>query len=160
MPVLVQVAFGTIGGLLIGVDRPLAIIVVAGLVLRLVELGAGLPAYPAEDETTIMGLAIRIATGDLNPHTFYYPSLWLYTLACSFGAVFVAGRAVGAFPSLPEFELAYFRDPSALFLVGRGLSALLGAATIVLVYRVGKHLDSRPVGLMAALLLPVFPRHS
>jgi len=154
-----QTASSTVSALLGRVDQPLAIIVVAGLILRLAELGAGLPAYPAEDETTVMGVAIRVAAGDLNPHWFYWPSLWLYTLAFTFGAFFLAGRAVGTFPSLHDFELAYFRDPSALFLVGRGLSALLGAATIVLVYRLGRHLGSRGIGLMAALLLAVSPLH-
>ena len=154
-----QTASSTVRVVLSRVDRPLAIIVVAGLVLRLAELGVGLPAYPAEDETTVMGVAIRVAAGDLNPHWFYWPSLWLYTLAFSFGAFFLAGRAVGIFSSLHDFELAYFRDPTALFLVGRGLSALLGTATIVLVYRLANRLGSRGVGLVAALLLAVSPLH-
>lgn len=137
----------------------LALLTAGALALRLWNAGAGLPHFPQSDEPGVLGMAVRFGTGDLNPHWFTYPTLWLYVLFAAFGAYFVAGRAVGLFGSLADFQARYFVDPSALYVIGRGLSALLGAATIPLVYALGARLAGRPAGFVAATLVAVAPLH-
>jgi len=99
--------------------------------------------------------ALSIGSGQFNPHVFYYPTLHLYLLAATFGAYFAGGYAVGAFPSLQDFELSFFLDPSPFHLLGRSLSALMGTASVWLTYRIAQILGGRRAGQISALFLAV-----
>lgn len=45
----------------------------------------GLPDYPDPDEPVVISKAVNIFKGDLNPHFFNYPSLFLYINAIIVG---------------------------------------------------------------------------
>lgn len=137
----------------------LAAVTLGGLALRLWNLTAGLPDLPQADEITQIGLAVRFGTGDLNPHYFQYPTLWPYTLFAVFGAYFVTEWSVGLVGSIADFKTQYFVDPTPLWFLGRLSSALLGTATIPIVYCLGKRLVSARVGLFAAAGLALAPLH-
>ncbi|MBE3072118.1 MAG: glycosyltransferase family 39 protein, partial [Acidobacteria bacterium] len=137
----------------------LGVIVALGLALRLAGVQYGLPAVYNPDEVAIMSRALAFAKGDLNPHNFLYPSLFFYALFGWIGAYFVAARVLGFAASLQAFQSQFFLDPSAIYLAGRILTVLCGAATIVLVYRLGVRLFGRSAGVVAALFMAVAPFH-
>jgi 4-amino-4-deoxy-L-arabinose transferase-like glycosyltransferase len=132
----------------------LAISVVA-LVLRLVGDAFGLPAHFHWDEPTIVNRAVRMGNGDLNPHFFYYPGLTFYiTFACE-AALYFIGHLLHSYPSTTAYAVAYFTNSTPFYLIGRMLGALIGAATCLLCYLLGRRVFSPIVGLMAAGLLAV-----
>lgn len=133
------------------------VITALGLALRLWSLGFGLPGVFNMDEKPILDRALTFAKGDPNPHNFLYPTLYLYALFAWEALFFLVGWVTGWFGSLAEFQNAYFVDPSAHILAARGLTALVGAATIGAVYWFGARLYGRAVGLAAALFLAVAP---
>jgi hypothetical protein len=124
--------------------------------LRVFGLGYGLPGIYNPDETPILNRALALAQ-DLRPQAFVYPSLYFYLLFIWEGLFFVAGRIVGAFESLGDFQRAFFIDPSAHFLAGRAFSVLCGTVTVLAVYHLGKRLYDRPTGLTAAAAMAVSP---
>ncbi len=135
---------------------PLGAILLLALALRLWGIDFGLPnTHSRPDETTLVHRALAIGAGDFNPHFFNYPSLQFYGLAALYGAYFAVGYAIGLFSGLADFELLYFSDPSSFFLLGRLLTALLGTASIAVVYLIGKHLQSTTAGLVSALFAAV-----
>ena len=125
--------------------------------LRLWSLNYGLPAIYNMDEKPILDRALAFAKGDPNPHNFLYPTLHLYGIFLWEVLFFVVGRVTGVFSSLAEFQNAYFVDPSKQVLAARALTAVLGAATIGAVYRLGAKVFGEPVGVGAALFLAVAP---
>lgn len=125
--------------------------------LRLWSLGFGLPGVFNMDEKPILDRALTFARGDPNPHNFLYPTLYLYALFAWEALYFLVGWATGRFGSLAVFQTAYFVDPSGHILAARGLTALVGTATVGAVYWFGARLYGRAVGLAAALFLTVAP---
>ncbi|MGH9308623.1 MAG: ArnT family glycosyltransferase [Vicinamibacterales bacterium] len=124
--------------------------------LRVLGLGYGLPAIFNPDETPILNRALALAQ-DLEPQNFVYPSFYFYLLFIWEGLFFVAGRLLGIFDSLGDFQREFFIDPSAHFLAGRAFSVFCGTLTVVAVYRLGKRLYDRPTGLAAAVALALSP---
>lgn len=133
---------------------PLALILLLGLALRIWGIGFGLPNTNCRpDESILVQKALGFGTGDLNPHFFNYPTLFMYLLFGLYGGYFVLGKAWGAFASVRDFEWAFLLDPSNVYLIGRGVGALFGGMTIWAVYRLGRELYSSDTGLLAALLM-------
>lgn len=134
----------------------LATILIIAAGLRFWGLSFGLPHdHCRPDEVTLVHHALSIGAGDLNPHFFNYPTLHFYLLAIAFGAYFVGGYVLGVFSGLQDFELSFFGDPSSLYLIGRSISAILGTASVWLLYRIGNTLGGRNAGLVSALFLAV-----
>jgi len=138
----------------------IAALVALGGAVRLWGLTFGLPftgAHP--DETVIVSTALRFGYGDLNPHSFLYPSLFFYLTAVAYSILYAGGHIFGYFPSVLAFKWQFFTDPSPFYLAARLLSAGLGTATVFFTYRLGMALAGRSAGLLAALLLAVNPLH-
>ena len=133
-----------------------AILLALAAVLRYWGLSFGLPHdHCRPDEVFMVHKALSIGSGELNPHEFYYPTLHLYIFAVLFAVYYVCGYILGAFSGLQDFAIGFFLDPSSFHLIGRALSALLGAASVWLVYWLGRILDGRRAGCVSALLLAV-----
>lgn len=147
----------------------LSAIVLLALALRLPAIDYDLPYVLHPDEPAVIRISRDIfATGDLNPHFFEYPSLIFYTNALVYTPLYLSGRLTGAFDSrddiVPLDSLAMgavkTRQPAAV-LLNRGLSLVVGLGTVVLLYATGRVLyDRASVGLVAALLLAVWPQHA
>jgi len=121
--------------------RALAIVVVAGALLRFVPIWFGLPFDRARpDEETAIGHALAILHGDPNPHFFHWPSLTFYALAA------VLGAAPGA-------------SVDAQFVIARAVVALAGTATLLVVYALVRDASDEPTALVAAAFLAVAPLH-
>lgn len=129
------------------------------LALRLFGNGFGLPDEFHIDETHYVPHAIRFGTGDLNPHWFFYPPLYMYALFVLYAVYFVIGRATGVFASAADFGTQYFLDPTAFYLIGRSLTAVLGVATVWLVYSMGRRAYGRAAGTAAAVMLTFCALH-
>ncbi len=132
---------------------------VLALALRVWGVGFGLPQLYYWDEPTVVNRAMRFGTGDLNPHYFYYPTLYMYVLFAATGVFFVAGRVTGAFGSAQEFAKAYFVEPTGVYMAARVTTVLVGVLAIWAVYQLGKRYFNARVGLVAGLLLAVSPLH-
>ncbi|HET7698164.1 MAG TPA: phospholipid carrier-dependent glycosyltransferase [Vicinamibacterales bacterium] len=124
----------------------------AGL-LRFWALPHGVPFSVQVDEPEVMVRAVRMMkTGDLNPHFYDYPTLYMYMQAVVAAARFLAGAMRGEWASLAQ------APHEAFYVWGRGLTAILGTATVWLLYRIGLRWG-RETALLAAAMFAVMPLH-
>jgi 4-amino-4-deoxy-L-arabinose transferase-like glycosyltransferase len=132
----------------------LGLVLGAAAVLRFWALGHGLPHSPSVDEPEIVERALNMMrSGSLSPHPFYdYPTLYMYVQLAAYIVRFVIGAMGGVWSSLAEI------DPAAFYVWGRGVSALVGTATVLLVFQAGMRWGARHA-LLAAGLLAVLPLH-
>ncbi len=123
-------------------------ILAAGFIIRYLGIPYGLPIVANSDELPIVMNAARIAaTGDLNPHFFNYPSLYIYMEAAWIKLRFWVGLASGQYHNIAQMQ-----RPELLY-AGRLLTVLLATATLGLVFYAGRLLWGRIAGLVAAALL-------
>mgnify|MGYP000694252291 CR=1 FL=1 len=151
--------------------RTLFILMLAlALFLRLwrLDFGMELPYLAHTDEPTQYNPAINILrTGDLNPHFFNYPSLTIYLNAAVFYVGYGVGRLTGAFASLADLQPIHTLQMSvgvvgtpSMLLVGRAVTAVLGTATVGLLFVLVRRFTQRTWGgLLAALLLSISLPH-
>lgn len=120
--------------------------VLFGLWLRISAVGFGLPQLYHPDESRKIGIARRIVeTGNWDPNYFRHPSFMVYSTAA-------LGTIKHAFTnSVPSV--------SELAVLGRSVSAVLGTATIIILFFIGRILFGNGAGLIASLFLTVAPLH-
>jgi len=119
----------------------LTIVIAAAAGLRVWGIGFGLPHDLARpDEEKLIGAALGVAHGDLNPHFFLYPTLFIYVMAAAFKLLFLVRPSAG----MPTLHLAT-----------RLLSAAAGVATIPALYLAVSELFSKRIALISAVLLAV-----
>jgi 4-amino-4-deoxy-L-arabinose transferase-like glycosyltransferase len=120
-------------------------IVILGAALRLFPIWFGLPyAQARPDESVAIGHSLNILAGDPNPHFFNWPSLTFYVFAGLYKAASVLHVPL---------------DLYAQTLLPRGLVALAGAATILVLARLAQDVAGRATALVAALFLSVAILH-
>jgi hypothetical protein len=105
----------------------------------------GLPHTYHPDEGLIVNRAVRFHAGDLDPRFFNWPSLYMYLLSGVYGLVY----------GLRGVVVSFGQDPVSFYLIGRTLTALMGTATIAVLYAVAGGLYGKSVGLLASLFLTV-----
>ncbi len=127
-----------------GLYAGLVLIVAGGALLRLYGLEFGLPDHfhPDEGRKAAQVLAM-LARGDPDPHLFYHPSFLLYCTA-------LFGKLLGLVQS-PESRQA------AILIAGRGVSAVAGTVSIVLLFFLARRLAGPRRALTAAALFAVAP---
>lgn len=128
----------------------LATILLVSLGLRVWGGGFGLPAYTRyhPDEHALVDRAAAILwTGDWNLQRFNYPPFYAYLQAGAYATYFLWGAARGWWNEVPAYTLPQY------YQVGRLLTALAAAATILVVYLAGRQLRGRRLGLLSAALL-------
>jgi 4-amino-4-deoxy-L-arabinose transferase-like glycosyltransferase len=130
---------------------PLAL--VAAAILRFWGLGQGVPFSVQVDEPEVLVRAVHMMkTGNLNPHFFDYPSLYMYLQGLVAVARFLVGAMRGEWASLAQ------APPEAFYLWGRAVTAVLGTATVWVVYRAGTRWGRR-TALLAAVMFAAMPLH-
>lgn len=133
----------------------LVLVLVLSLAVRLTALRHGLPhAYNADEELHYVPQAARAADGDWYSGYFENPSGFTYLVAVLYRLV-LPGR---------DLTQMLVEDPGTVFLVARIVAAVLGTATVGMVYLVGRRLSGRRTGVWAAAFfgfayLPVFYSH-
>jgi hypothetical protein len=128
-------------------------VVLLGLSLRIAGVTQGLPhptARPDERET-LAPLAF-FGRGDLNPHWFIYPNLYFYVLWAWIALAFLVHRPA---PLAPTYAEMLAQDLPTLILYGRTLSVAAGAATVAVVWWLGRRLGGLGCAATAALLVAV-----
>jgi 4-amino-4-deoxy-L-arabinose transferase-like glycosyltransferase len=131
----------------------LALALLTAALLRFWALPHGIPFSLQVDEPEVMERAVRMMkTCDLNPHFFDYPTLYMYVEAVVSVFRFLFGAMRGQWAALAQAPTADF------YLWGRAVTAALGTATVLLVYRAGMRWGAR-TALLGAVLLAVMPMH-
>ena len=138
-----------------------ALVLALALLLRLYQIGFGLPGLYDPDEPLFMVKAAGLLTGrTLNPHWFGHPgSTTIYLTALIQAGVFLSGWIAGRFATVGDFVRAGYADPGIVFVPVRVAMALFGTACVGLTYALGKRLYNPSVGLLAALLLALNSLH-
>ncbi len=145
---------------------PLAIVLAVAFGLRLWGIKQGLPyVYDVDEYGHFVPEAVRMFGHGLNPHYFVNPPALTYLLHGVFG-VWFGVLGLGSHPPGSHSSIAseYALHPERLFLLARVVVALLGTASVWLLYLLGARLFDRAVGLlasavMAVAFLPVFYGH-
>ncbi len=135
----------------------LAVVLVAGLGLRLWGVRQGLPyAYNTDEADHFVPHAVKMfADGTLNPKYFANPPAFTYVLHVLFALWYGGGGGV---------RRAFALHPEDVYTLARIAAALLGTGALWLLYATGARLFGRAVGLLAAAIeavafLPVFYAH-
>ncbi|MEI6449194.1 MAG: glycosyltransferase family 39 protein [Actinomycetes bacterium] len=142
-----------------GVAAALLVAVLAlALALRLKGVDWGLPfSFVNADESIVVPKAFGVARGGLNPQFFYYPSLFFYLVG---GVYLLAAPLLWAVRQVNPLAMSSFViDAGPYYLLARLVSVAAGAASVYLLYRIGREAFGRPAGLVAALFLAVAPLH-
>jgi 4-amino-4-deoxy-L-arabinose transferase-like glycosyltransferase len=143
-------------------DRPprllwppeLWLLLVLAAMVRGYGLRFGMPhVWARPDELVVCDIARRFLTGDLNPHFWSYPTLFMYLLAALDYGFYLFGRASGWFHSLEHFVSLWHVNWTPFFMIARLVSATAGVATVLVVHRISTRLFDRLTAGIAALFL-------
>jgi hypothetical protein len=130
-----------------------AVILVLALTVRLLGINYGLPYVYSTDEALLVNPAVGFGTGDLNPHFFIYPSLYMYVLFLIYALSYAIGWLTGVFTSTNDFVRLFFNDVTLFYLPGRLIAALSGVMSVGMVYFLGRCAYDVRVGLIAGAFL-------
>ncbi len=146
-----------------------SLITLLGLCVRLWGIGWSLPDsrhplatyHPDELVNLNASLAADIPHGQFDIGFYNYGAFDFYLVSLSQ----TIGRGYGLIPSTPsppgqsklEHAIASAPEQAGLFLAGRILSALLGSASILVIFSIGVRLAGRKCGLVAALFTAIAP---
>ena len=116
----------------------LVLALLAAAMLRFWALPQGMPCCPGADEPEVMERAVRMMkTGSFNPGFFDYPSLYMYVQAAVAVCRFMMGAMRGLWHGLAQAPTEEF------YVWGRAVTAIVGTATVWIVYRAGMRWGSR-----------------
>ncbi len=133
-------------------------VILLAIILRIWGIWFGLPYLFHNDEDFEVIRALQLGTGDFNFERIGKGG-YFFLLFFEYAALFIVLFATGTVGSAGEFAELYIKDPTAFYLLGRASTAVIGAATVYVAYKVGQLAYSRNAGLMAALLLAVNITH-
>jgi hypothetical protein len=129
------------------------VILALALAVRLLGINYGLPYVYYPDEAVLVNHAVAFGTGDLNPHYFIYPSLYMYVLSLIYGLSYAIGWLTGVFTSTNDFARLFFNDVTLFYLPGRLIAALSGVMSVGMVCLLGGRAYDVRVGLIAGAFL-------
>lgn len=136
----------------------LAVLAIA-FALRLWGVNWGLPLLFHNDEGNEVLRALRLGVGDFEFQRVAKGG-YFYLLFVEYGLLYAVLRVLGVVATPAEFGEYFVRDPTIFYLVGRTTTALIGAATVYLVYRLAVRAYSRTAGLWGAGLLAINVLHA
>lgn len=136
----------------------LAVILSVALALRIAGAYFGLPHVYHPDEGFEVYRALRLGMGGFDFERVakggYYLLLFL-----EYGVLFVVQLATGAVSGVGDFARSFVENPSIFWKVGRVTTAILGTATVFLVWFQGQRFGGVRVGLLAAWFLATSFQH-
>lgn len=132
-------------------------VVAVGLVLRIWNIGGGIPSAVGTDEAGLMSTVVGILkSGDFNPHVFEFPTGYIYAQLGVAVARFLVGATRQSWHAVEQV------GPADFYLWGRVTTALLGASAVLLLHQAGMRWGARHALLGAGLLavMPIAVRES
>ena len=136
------------------------VVIGLALLLRLAGVAYGLPQQLDPDEKLFASAAGRmLAHGSLDPEMYNHPASTLIdVLALLYGGYVGIGLVTGYFDGFSDVVADVYFDVSAYFLIGRVFTAIVGAACLIVVYKICRELGASVVWSTAAIaLLAVSP---
>ena len=138
-------------------------LVMLGLALRLVGIDWGLPqvyeeAYPFKKAWPMWGFGPDQGL-DLNPHFFNYPTLYFYVQWLGQGLLYLLLRAFGEVHSVMDYRVLYELDKTPFYIMGRTITVLFAAETVLVTFLLGRRVHSSAVGALAGFLVAVNAYH-
>ena len=138
-------------------------LVMLGLALRLVGIDWGLPqvyeeAYPFKKAWPMWGFGPDHVL-DLNPHFFNYPTLYFYVQWLGQGLLYLLLRAFGEVHSVMDYRVLYELDKTPFYIMGRTITVLFAAGTVLVTFLLGRRVHSNAVGVLAGFLVAVNAYH-
>lgn len=137
-------------------------IALAAFAVRVWTVRRGLPYVDHPDEPNPVGYVIgMLKTGDLNPHAFQKPSLYVYLLLAVLSVNYRLGLSSGLYSDLNQMFITthVYTTLPQFFLWGRVLTAAIGGLSVWCVYQVGRRFWGQGAGVAAALFLATSPFH-
>ncbi|MBV9866532.1 MAG: glycosyltransferase family 39 protein [Abitibacteriaceae bacterium] len=129
---------------------------------RFIGLHWGLPSqshwysyHPDERQILEAVSNLNLFQGQFNPHFFNYPTLYIYLVHLGY----ILGSGLGLTHPAASNPALIWTWMADVLLIGRVITALFGAATVSLVYLIGRDLKGHRIGLIAALMLAFLPGH-
>ncbi len=133
-------------------------ILLGAVLLRFLGLKFGLPVPVFSDESHHINVAVSFGSGNLNPHIFKYPTLWMYVLFAAYGALFAVWSGLGLLHSTADFASLFVWSPAWFYLTARIVTAVAGVITVIFVYLAARtHYESRRAGWVAGGLAAFCP---
>ena len=125
-------------------------IIVLGFVLRIWGANYG-PYHP--DEPLVINQTLAFGTGNLIPSIYFYPPFFHYILFLAYSLYFVLGWILGAFRVFDNFLKVVLINQMPFYVMGRVLVGILGALTIVPVYKLTKRIAQEKTALIASMFM-------
>lgn len=143
------------------VNWPMVLWIVIGLalVIRIWGIGYGLPFVYWTDEYHEVMRAMELGAGGFNWARTGKGGFYLL-LFVEYGLYFLVLKLSGVISTTREFAELFVRDPSMFYMLGRVTTAMFGAATVAIVFALGREAYHFRAGLLAALFLAVNVVHS
>lgn len=136
----------------------LCLILLLALWIRLYGIDFGLPHPKCRpDEDYILLHSLRFFTGDLNPHFFNYPSLYLYLLFLLYFAYGILRLIMGA--SSDEIWIEIATNPTNFFLISRMLSAMFGVITVGIIFIICRGWFGKNTAFIASFFMSICYLH-
>ena len=108
------------------------------VILRVWAVDWGLPYLYHPDEGIIVETAFHFRTGDMNPHNFLYPTLFMYLVFFIYNAWYLAGSLLHYFNNPSDFDYLFTYHVEYFHLVARLLVVFFGVMSIWILYRLIK----------------------
>jgi len=134
-------------------------IIVAAFGLRVWGIWFGLPFLFHDDEGFEVIRALQLGSGEFDFDRIGKGG-YFYLLFVEYGLLFVGLKIFGVVESANDFALYFVRDPSAFYLIGRATTAIIGTATVFVVYRIGQIAYSERAAVFAASIFAVNVLHA
>lgn len=128
------------------------LILLAAFLLRVAGISFGL-YYP--DEPLVVNHALAFGTGDLNPHMFYFPTLFPYILFALYGVFYVLGFLASFFHKPDDLLALVLSSPDIFYWIGRFVSVVFGTWTVAAVYGLAREYKDDKTALAAASFMAV-----
>ena len=117
-------------------------------------LSFGLPhTLVRPDEQFLIDMAHRFLSGQTNPGFYDYPPLFAYGLTILCLPYYAWGFVNGVFGSTADLVASWTSEWRPFYLLSRLLSATVGTATVLVVYRMALRLFDRDTALISAFLM-------
>jgi len=111
-------------------------VLLTAFIVRFLGIFHDFPFSYFGDEEHFIRRSVAFGSGDLNPHWFHKPALYMYLLFFEYGIYFAVGTVFGWFGSVDDFARHFVADMSPFLFLGRLTTVLFAVGTVFFVCRI------------------------